>query len=96
MVKMKKIILILIMGILLISLIEAKGTPNNKRICGIATKDKIISYSRNSECFCPNGLDKITVWIKPYCPPGMLCAQYFFPAYSCKNKAIGELGINIK
>lgn len=82
------------MGVLLISIIEAKGTMNNKRICGIATKNKLVSYSRDSECSCPNGMEKIKLWIRNYCPPGNLCALYFFPVYTCKNKGI-DMGANI-
>lgn len=70
---MKKIISLLIIGILFIG------------ICGIMTKNKLVSYNKDSECSCPNKLNKITVWVKPYCPIGKLCVQYFFPAYTCSR-----------
>ena len=93
--KMKKLILFLMMGILVISLaganefygIKKPGFPSelNNNLCGFIKDDKLISFNQNPDCFCPKKLEKIVVWIQPYCPPGKFCIQYFFPAYTCKK-----------
>ncbi len=75
------LIIICIIGVLLLSVVEAgkvfknmskkiqKPTmplEKNKGFCGIMIEDNLISYNKHEDCFCPKRLDKTQVEINLY------------------------------